>query len=157
MKTAIQQTLTTAEDRYLSDQELYPFRQCVATYAARYNAYRVLRAEAHTLVLNALRQLMRTQHRNTVKDHGAKCQRDMLYTLECVAKAMLLDDPGSFMEDYVRWMENITRALHKEESAIAAYRALQQVIRGTMAVDSANLVNSYLDRLIEAMVIGNRG
>jgi hypothetical protein len=152
MKTVLLETLKASENRYLTDLELAPFQQSVTSFAARYNAYLLLRAESKSLVLNTLRKLVvRPRYRDTVKEHGPKCQRDMLYTLECVAKAVLLDDPIGFMEEYVLWMSNITHALHKEASAIDAYRALQEEIKASMPGESAGVVNGYLGRLIEAI------
>nr|WP_242024885.1 hypothetical protein [Leptolyngbya sp. FACHB-60] len=78
----------------------------------------------------------------------------MLYTLECIAKAVLLDDPDGFMEEYVVWMQNITRALHKQDSAIAAYRSLQVEVRAVLPEASAQLINSYLGKLIQALGVG---
>jgi hypothetical protein len=137
----------------LSDLELRPLAQFVTSFDSRFKTYTQLKAEGETLVLSALRRLMLT-HREAVQEHGAKCQRDMLYTLECIAKAILLDNPDSFMEEYVVWMQNITRALHKEDSAIAAYRSLQTEITGTLPTEAAQLVNGYLDQLITAFTDG---
>ncbi|MBD2108918.1 hypothetical protein [Nodosilinea sp. FACHB-13] len=147
-------SIRESEGRYLSDSELRPLAQFVASFDTRFKTYTRLRADGKTLVLNALRQLMVGSYREVVQVHGAKCQRDMLYTLECIAKAVLLDDPDGFMEEYVMWMQNITRALHKQDSAIAAYRCLQAQVLATLPETSAQLINSYLDKLIQALSDG---
>lgn len=51
-------------------------------------------------------------------------------------------------------MQNITRALHKEDSAIEAYRALQEEVKATLPGEPAMVVNTYLDKLIEAITNG---
>lgn len=145
--TSIQQ----ADGRYLSDLELRPLAQFVASFETRFKTYTRLRADGKTLVLSAMRQLMVGSYREVLQTHGAKCQRDMLYTLECIAKAVLLDDPNGFIEEYVVWMQNITRALHKQDSAIAAYRSLQVEVRTALPENSAQLINGYLDKLIQAL------
>lgn len=147
-------SIRESDGRYLSDSELRPLAQFVASFDTRFKTYTRLRADSETLVLNALRQLMVSSYRDVVQVHGAKCQRDMLYTLECIAKAVLLDDPDGFMEEYVMWMQNITRALHKQDSAIAAYRSLQAQVLATLPETSAQLVNSCLDKLIQALSDG---
>ncbi|HSM81785.1 MAG TPA: hypothetical protein VLS96_08865 [Nodosilinea sp.] len=154
MNNALLESIQKSDGRYLSDLELRPLAQFVASFDSRFRTYSRLKDEGEALVLKALRQLMPTQHRQAIQEHGPKCQRDMLYTVECIAKAILLDDPSGFVEEYVVWMQNITRALHKEDSAIAAYRSLQTEIAAALPEASAQLVNGYLDQLIKAMTEG---
>lgn len=156
--TAVNYTLLASiqqsDGRYLSDLELRPLAQFVASFDTRFKTYTRLREDSESLVLSALRQLMAGSYHRAVQEHGAKCQRDMLHTLTCIAKAVLLDNPSGFTEEYVVWMQNITRALHKEDSAIAAYRQLQTEILAALPEASAQLVNSYLDKLIQAFSDG---
>ncbi|MBW4460893.1 MAG: hypothetical protein KME47_11765 [Nodosilinea sp. WJT8-NPBG4] len=154
MNHTLLNSIRESDGRYLSDSELRPLAQFVASFDTRFKTYTRLRADGETLVLNALRQLMAGSSREVVQVHGAKCQRDMLYTLECIAKAVLLDDPDGFMEEYVMWMQNITRALHKQDSAIAAYRSLQAQVLAALPEASAQLIISYLDKLIQALSDG---
>lgn len=153
MRHPLLDAIQQSDGRYLNDLELRPLAQFVTSFDSRSKTYLRLKAEGKTLVLSALRRLMLT-HPEAVQVHGAKCQRDMLYTLECIAKAILIDNPDGFVEEYVVWMQNITRALHKQDSAIAAYRALQTEITGTLPTEAAQLVNSYLDQLITALAQG---
>lgn len=150
MRHSLLDAIQQSDGRYLSDLELRPLAQFVTSFDSRSKTYMQLKAEGETLVLSALRQLMLT-HPEAVQMHGAKCQRDMFYTLECIAKAILLDSPDGFVEEYVVWMQNITRALHKENSAIAAYRCLQAKITDTLPTEAAQLVNGYLEQLITAL------
>jgi hypothetical protein len=150
MNKVLLETIKESDGRYLSDLELRPLAQFVASYETRFTTYATLKEKAETLVLNSLRRLMQTPHRKVITEHGSKCQRDMTYTLQCVAQAILLDDAQGFMEDYVLWMQNITRALHKENSAIDAYRALQQEVAATFPAEGALLINNHLDKLIQA-------
>jgi hypothetical protein len=154
MNNALLESLRQSDGRYLSDVELRPLAQFVASFDTRFSAYTRLKNDGEALVLKALRQLMPTTHRAVVQEHGAKCQRDMLYTLECIAKAILLDDPASFLDEYVVWMQNITRALHKEDSAVAAYRSLRAEIAATLPEAEAQLIQGYLDTLITAFTDG---
>ncbi|MBD2111002.1 MULTISPECIES: hypothetical protein [Cyanophyceae] len=154
MNHILSTSIRESDGRYLSDSELRPLAQFVASFDTRFKTYTRLRADSETLVLNTLRQLMVSSYRDVVQVHGAKCQRDMLYTLECIAKAVLLDDPDGFMEEYVMWMQNITRALHKQDSAIVAYRSLQAQVLTALPETSAQLINSYLDKLIQALSDG---
>lgn len=154
MSNTLVKTIHHADGRYLSDQELRPFESLVQSFTSRLAVYNCLQSEGKTLVVNALRRVIQTKHRQAIQDHGVKCQRDMLYTLDCIAKAVLIGDPDSFIEEYVVWMQNITRALHKEDSAVDAYRALQEEIKSTLSVEQALVVNGYLDKLIEAISNG---
>ncbi|MEB3288534.1 MAG: hypothetical protein VKI82_01390 [Leptolyngbya sp.] len=154
MNKVLIESIQESDGRYLSDVELRPFAQFVASYETRFTTYAVLKEKGEALVLNSLRRLMQTSHRKVITEHGSKCQRDMTYTLQCIAQAILLDDPKGFMEEYVLWMQNITRALHKESSAIDAYRALQQEISATFSAEGALLINGYLDQLIQAFTDG---
>jgi hypothetical protein len=154
MNKVLIESIQQSDGRYLSDAELRPLAQFVASYESRFTTYMALRAEGEALVLKTLRRLMQTQHRKTIQEHGSKCQRDMVYTLQCIAKAILLDNAAGFVEEYVLWMQNITRALHKEDSAIESYRALQQEIAAVFSPEGATLVNGYLDQLIQAFTDG---
>lgn len=154
MNKVLIESIQASDGRYLSDIELRPFAQFVASYETRFTTYATLKENAETLVLSSLRRLMQTPHRKVITEHGSKCQRDMTYTLQCIAQAVLMDDPKGFMEDYVLWMQNITRALHKESSAIDAYRALQQEVATMFPAEGALLINGYLDQLIQAFESG---
>ncbi len=153
MNLVLLNSIRQSDGRYLNDSELRPLAQFVTSFDSRVRTYTRLEAEGASLVLSALRQL-RLTHREAVQEHGAKCQRDMQYTLGCIAKAILLDNSDGFMEEYVIWMQNITRALHKEDSAIAAYRCLQTEILATLPAEAAQLVNGYLDMLVTALAEG---
>jgi len=154
MSNTLAQAAKLADGRYLDDHELHSFETLVDTFTTRLALYNQLKNNGKTLVINALRRVNQIQQRKVIQEHGAKCQRDMLYTLDCVAKAVLIGDIASFLEDYVVWMQNITRALHKEDSAVAAYRALQLEVRGNLSREQALTVNNYLDQLIKAITNG---
>jgi hypothetical protein len=125
MSNTLVETAHKADGRYLDDQELRAFETLVESFTTRLAIYKSLKSEGQTLVVNALRRVIQSKHRKAIQEHGPKCQRDMLYTLDCIAKACLLSNTEQFVEEYVVWMQNITRALHKEDSAVDAYRALQ--------------------------------
>ncbi|MBE9140889.1 hypothetical protein IQ254_27435 [Nodosilinea sp. LEGE 07088] len=154
MNNSLLESIQKSDGRYLSDTELRPLAQFVTSFESRVRTYVRLQDEGEALVLKALRQLASTNYRQVVQEHGAKCQRDMLYTVECIAKAILLDNPDGFIEEYVVWMQNITRALHKENSAIDAYRSLQAEMSAALPQEAAQLVNGYLDQLIKAFAEG---
>ncbi|MBD2257327.1 hypothetical protein [Pseudanabaena sp. FACHB-2040] len=153
MNTALRESIQQADGRYLSDAELQPLAGYVQSFVVRFNTYSLLREHSQNLVLQTLRKLIQT-HRKTVQDHGPKCQRDMGYTLECIARAVLLDDASGFVEEYVLWLQNITRSLHKEESAVEAYRLLKGEIVLAFPPESAQLVAPHLERLIAALATG---
>lgn len=151
MNNLLLESIHQADGRYLSDVELRPLAQFVASYETRFTTYMTLQQEGEALVRQTLRRLLQTKHSYMIQEHGAKCQRDMTYTLQCIAKAVLTDNSKGFVEEYVLWMQNITRSLHKEDSAITAYRTLQQEIDLTLSAEGASLVNSYLELLINAL------
>jgi hypothetical protein len=154
MSNTLAKTAQKADGRYLHDQELKAFESLVDSFTTRLAIYQYLKNESQTLVVNALRRVIQTKHRQTIKEHSAKCQRDMLYTLQCIAKACLIGNTELFVEEYVVWMQNITRALHKEDSAIDAYRALQEEVKTTLPSEPSRIVNHYLDKLIDAIANG---
>lgn len=153
MNTALRELIRKADGRYLDDDELQPLEHYTRSFVLRFNTYTLLQEHSQQLILNTLRRLIQT-HRKTVQENGNKCQRDMAYTLECVAKAILLDDAPGYVESYVLWMQNITRALHKETSAVEAYRLLQTEVAATLPADSASLVNEHLEHLVVAFATG---
>lgn len=154
MNKVLLESIKASDGRYLSDLELRPFAQFVASYETRFTTYALLKEKGETLVLNSLRRLMQTSHRKVITEQGSKCQRDMIYTLQCIAQAILLDDTQGFIENYVLWMQNITRALHKESSATDAYHALQKEVTATFSAEGALLINQHLDQLIQAFSEG---
>lgn len=149
MNSTFVATLHQADGRYLSDQELQPLETYCRGFGQRQQTYQLLSAQAETLVMQSLQRLAQT-HRSTVQEHGPKCKRDMAYALSCIAKAVLSDETAGFQEDFVLWMENITRALHKGESAARAYGFLKLEIEERFPSPCAALVVPYLDNLIAA-------
>ncbi|MGF1569171.1 MAG: hypothetical protein ACFCVD_14065 [Nodosilinea sp.] len=154
MKSAILESVQQSDGRYLDDVELRPFAQFVTTFDKRLKVYLWIKDEEEKLTLKALRQLMQTNHRKTVQEHGAICQRDMRYTLQFIGKAILQDSPEGFMEEYVVWMQNIMRAFQKQNSVVETYRLLQTEISAALPADEAALINGYLDTLAQAVADG---
>jgi hypothetical protein len=154
MNNALSEAIQKSEDRYLSDIELRPFDDFVDAFSTRLNAYTYIKQHGKELVLNSLRRLIKTPHRNIVQTHGQQCQRDMLFTLEYIAKGVLLHDEDGFMEEFLVWMQNIIRAFHRQDACVVAYKMLKEEVRSTMVGDQANLVVLYLDKLIDALATG---
>lgn len=154
MNNALLASVREADGRYLSDVELRPFEQMMEAFQARVNLYNHIRDHGKDLVLNTLRRLMQTPHRQVVQEHAQQCQRDMTYTLEYVAKGILLRDEDGFMEEYLVWMQNIIRAFHRQSACVVAYRLLKEEVRSTMPGDQSNLMVLYLDKLTEALESG---
>jgi hypothetical protein len=154
MNNALLDAIQKADGRYLNDIELRPFDEISESFQARINAYIYLKDHSKELVLNSLRRLIQTPHRQVVQDHGGQCQRDMLYTLEYIAKGLLLHDEDGFMEEYLVWMQNIIRAFHRQDACVVAYKLLKEEIRSSMPGDQCNMVVLYLEKLIEALDTG---
>jgi hypothetical protein len=154
MNNALLTSVRNADGRYLTDAELRPFDDMMDAFQARMSLYNHVRDHGKELVLNALRRLMQTPHRQVVQEHGQQCQRDMLFTLEYVSKGILLHDEDGFMEEYLVWMQNIIRAFHRQGACVVAYRLLKEEVRGTLPGDQSNLMVLYLDKLIEALDTG---
>jgi len=151
--SVLSQTIYQADGRYLSDNELSPFQGFMSSYEVRLKTYNALRDRSDELILNSLRQLMRT-HRQIVQTKGASCKRDMGFVLRYIALSILRDDQQGFVEDFVLWMESITKSLRKEESAIRAYQALRTIIGTSMPADMVHLIDPYLDVFIKALATG---
>ncbi len=154
MNNALLASICNADGRYLTDAELRPFDQMTEDFQTRVALYNYVRDHGQTLVLNSLRRLMQTPHRQVVQEHGQQCQRDMLFTLEYVSKGILLHDEDGFMEDYLVWMQNIIRSFKRQSACVVAYRLLKEEVRSTMPGDQSNLMMLYLDKLTEALESG---
>ncbi|NET49621.1 MAG: hypothetical protein F6K09_13055, partial [Merismopedia sp. SIO2A8] len=89
-----------------------------------------------------------------VQSHGNTCKRDMGYILRHIAISILKDDTESFVE-LILWMENVTKALKKEESAVRAYQSLRSIVRSTLPEEMVTLIDPYLDILIKALLVGS--
>lgn len=154
MNNALLEAIQKADGRYLDDRELRPFDDITQAFQTRMGTYIYVKDHSKELVLNTLRRLMQTPHRQVLQDHSAQCQRDMLYTLEYIAKGVLLYDEDGFMEEYLVWMQNIMRAFHRQEACVVAYKLLREEVRNTMKGDQANLMLMYLDKLTGALETG---
>ncbi|MBE9108932.1 hypothetical protein IQ273_05810 [Nodosilinea sp. LEGE 07298] len=154
MNNTLLASVREADGRYLSDLELRPFDQMMEAFQTRMSLYSYVRDNGKTLVLNALRRLMQTPHRQVVQEHAQQCQRDMLFTLEYVSKGILLNDEASFMEEYLVWMQNIMRSFNRQSACVAAYRLLKEEVRANLPGDQSNLMMLYLDKLVEALNTG---
>lgn len=149
MLATFNQAVHQADGRFLSDSELQELESYIQSFSARSQAYKFLSDNADTLVIQSLRQLART-HRQEVQSHSAKCRRDMSYALKEIAKAVLMDESEAFKQEFSLWMENITRAVHKGDSAARAYACLKEELKKSMPPQSVNLVVPYVDELIQA-------
>ena len=149
MLSTFSQTAAHADGRFLNDQELQGLEAYVESFSARTQTYQTLSSQANELVLRSLRKLAQT-HRQEVVTHSAKCKRDMDFALKEIARAVLLDEPEGFKQDFSLWMENITRAVHTNNAASRAYRCLKAEICTALPGDHAALVTPYLEELITA-------
>lgn len=149
MNTLFAQTVQNADGRYLTDVELQDLEQYVQTYRTRKQTYQLLNNNANALVVQSLRQLAMT-HRKEVQIHGGKCKRDMTYTIQYIAHAVLMDEAETFREGFALWMENVIRAVHKGDSAARACRCLKAEIQKAFPTECSALVMPYLDDLITA-------
>ena len=86
MNNALLDVIQEADGRYLNDIELRPFDDVIDAFQTRINAYNTIRDHGKELVLNSLKRMMQTPHRAVIQEHGARCQRDMLYTLEYICQ-----------------------------------------------------------------------
>ncbi|MBE9137152.1 hypothetical protein IQ254_08035 [Nodosilinea sp. LEGE 07088] len=154
MNNALLTSVQNADGRYLTDTELRPFNDMVEAFQTRMNLYSYVRDHGKDLVLNSLRRLMQTPHRQVLQEHGQQCQRDMMFTLEYISKGILLHDEDGFMEEYLVWMQNIIRAFNRQTACVVAYRLLKEEVRNTMPGDQSNLMMIYLDKLINALDTG---
>lgn len=154
MNNALLEAIQQSDGRYLNDQELRSFNEITEAFQTRIATYLYIKEHSKELVINSLRRLIQTPHRQVVQDHGAQCQRDMMYTLEYIAKGLLLRDEDGFMEEYLVWMQNIIRAFHRQDACVVAYKLLKEEMRTTMPRDQSNLVFIYLEKLIEALDTG---
>ncbi len=154
MNNALLEAIQQSDGRYLNDQELRSFNEITEAFQTRIATYLYIKEHSKELVINSLRRLIQTPHRQVVQDHGAQCQRDMMYTLEYIAKGLLLRDEDGFMEEYLVWMQNIIRAFHRQDACVVAYKLLKEEMRTTMPRDQSNLVSIYLEKLIEALDTG---
>ena len=153
MPSRLDQTIAQLDGRYLSDTELSDLQGFVTSYELRLRTYNMLRERSDELILNSLRQLMRS-HRQIVQTQGNICKRDMGFVLRYIALSILKDDMQDFMENFVLWMENVTKSLKKEESAVRAYQALRTVINAKMSDEMVQLIDPYLDVFIKALITG---
>lgn len=153
MNTILEQSIRDADGRYLDDSELTTLDAYVGSYGTRIKTYGMLHERAEELIIQALQQLSQTDAQ-TVQKHREKCLRDMNCVMRAIALAILRDDPQSFREELLLWMQNIMAALHKEQQSSRAYRLLQGVISQEFPAESATLVNQYLDEFITALNAG---
>lgn len=150
MNYLLQQSFQQAEGRYLADTELKPLEDFLQSYTVRLSAYSLLQTQADSLVVQTLRQMAQTD-RATIQEHGELCKRDMSYVLRTAALAMLRDDEDGYRQNFILWMQNIMRSLHKEHLSAKAYRTLQSVIQEALPPHEANLINHYLEIFIQAL------
>jgi len=152
MITLSPKAISQLDGHYLSDTALSDIQNFSQSYELRLRTYNALREKSDPLILSSLRDLMRS-HRQIVQSHGNMCKRDMSYILRHIGIGILKDDAQGFFE-LVLWMENITKALHKEQSACMAYKGLQAKIHATMPPDMVALIDPYLETLIEGLSAG---
>jgi saccharopine dehydrogenase-like NADP-dependent oxidoreductase len=147
MLATLHNAAVQADGRFLNDEELRGLQTYVQSYKTRLATYQLLSQRGEALVMAALRQLALT-HRQEVQTHSSKCKRDMSYALQEIAKAVLTGDPEVFRQGFSLWMENITRAVHKGNSAARAYTCLKAEMQKELPAECAALVVPFIDDLI---------
>ncbi|HEY9646818.1 MAG TPA: hypothetical protein V6C88_10630 [Chroococcidiopsis sp.] len=153
MNSTLEKTLQRAHGRYFTDLELGKLESYAKSYTIRAQAYSMLCDRADELIAKTLQRLEATDQQ-VVQEHGDKCKRDMSYVLRAVGVAVLRDDADGFREHLLLWMHNIMAALNKEQQSSRAYRLLQEVIRESMSVTGADLINRLLQEFIDALESG---
>ncbi len=153
MNNVLEHHLKKADGRYLEDLELKPLDDYLTSFTTRLQVYSLLQEKGEAIVLQALRQLAQSD-RAIVQEFGEVCKRDLSYGLRTIALAILRDDEAGFREQFVLWMQNIMRSLHKEHLSARAYKILQLVVQEHLPAAGATLVNRYLDLVIEALTAG---
>jgi hypothetical protein len=153
MNKTIEFHLSSADGRYLGDEELKAFEDYLSSHQLRLNIYTFLQEKSDNLILEVLREMTKS-HRQVIQEHGDKCRRDMGYVLQFAAVSILRNDDAFFTEHLVLWMQNIMIALKKEQQSAQAYRLLQQSIQHHLSKEESAIVNHYLDLFIEALTVG---
>jgi len=153
MNTNLAEQVSQAEGRYLSDSELTAFQNFIDGHRLRLSAYKHLKEQGDSLIVDTLRSLM-PSHRKVIQNSGDLCKRDMSYVLRYAAFSMLKDDENSFREELVLWMQNILSALHKQEQSVQFYSTLQTMISQQLPTNEAELINYYLTIFIDSLKTG---
>ncbi len=154
MNTTLSKQVLQADGRYFNDLELQTLEQYQQTFSLRLQTYHLLSQQADSLIMQTLRRML-VVDRAAIQAHGETCKRDMGYVLRSVALAILKDDEEGYKQTLILWMQNIMAALNKESQSSRAYRLMQEVVRETMPLESAGLVNHYLELFITALNAGN--
>jgi hypothetical protein len=148
--TTLERNLTFVDDRYLTDQELRSLEEYMATHALRIKTYKLIQAHADEIVLKTLRK-MTAAYAQMLQHHGQTCKRDLGDIMRYIGLCMIKADGDAFYEEFVIWMDTIMKAFKRKEAAHAAYNYLHGIIAETFPADSAQLMNTYVDRLAAAM------
>jgi hypothetical protein len=139
-----------ADGRYLNTQELAPLERYCQSYQMRIEAYQILHDRSERLVMASLQKLAQL-YPDLIQQHGPRCKYDMSEVLRYIAVSVLRDDEIFFKEQMMAWLDTILLAHKRNEHCGQAYRYLQEAIAATLPAAAANLIQPYVETVIQSL------
>ncbi|MDX2098545.1 MAG: hypothetical protein SFW36_12275 [Leptolyngbyaceae cyanobacterium bins.59] len=149
MYKTLMQDCNSLEGQYLSDEALDALKGYLSDYPKRRKTYEILMKASEQLIAATLQQLEKTDYQ-TIQVHRNICIRDMTEVLRLIARAILLGDDDGFY-DFLLWMQNMMRAVHKEEQSARAYSIMQSIVQAKFPPEEGTLIRGYLNRVVEML------
>lgn len=148
MKTQIQQILTRAEGRYLSDVEFAALRNWAGGLEERMTAMEELR-RAEEAILQIVMKRVVSAYPDFLKRHTAGSEkgiRDITIVLRYAAHAMVIQDMTYLEDNLLSWLNTVLRGIGFTPDFIEdTYGTLESAVRQQLSAKAASLLAPYLE------------
>jgi len=148
MKTQIQQILTRAEGRYLSDAEGATLRTWAAGLDERLAAMVEIHRVEEAMIQAVMKRIM-TAYPDFTKKYASGAEkgvRDMSIVLRYAAHAMLLQDMPYLEDNLLTWLATVLRGIGFTPDFIEdAYGTLERAARDQLTAKTSSLIAPYLE------------
>jgi hypothetical protein len=148
MKTQIQQILSRAEGRYLSEVEVATLRTWAGGLDERMAAMEELR-RAEEAIVQAVMKRVTTAYPDFLNRHAHGSDsgiRDITIVLRYAAHAMVIQDMTYLEDNLLSWLNTVLRGIGFTPDFIAdAYGTLESAARQQLSAKAASLIGPYLE------------
>ena len=150
LNSQLDDLIAQSEGRYLSSSELQGTKNYLHTVLERSKVYELLKDKSDALVRLALKKFM-AKHSDIMKKHGKRCYYDMSCVIRYMALSILIDDKQFFKDSISLWDTNIVHAYQKQNSSLACYRCLEEVINENLPSNITKYIDPYMQMMLEAL------
>jgi hypothetical protein len=144
MDTALETLIYTADDHYLSDNDLNRFAQDVQALANRLEVYEYIR-DRELAILQPAADYLTEEFLGTDAKLLERTVVHWLSILRYAAMAMLFNNPEYLRRRLLEWLPDLVAAYQLRDMELAFYRLLQTQLKSNLSPEQMAMLKPYLE------------